>query len=198
MSDTTSKSTSSELGAASLTEDAALGLLTTRDLTPAEIEGIAGATHLLGSRKVMLAIVRHVRTPRRVSIPLVRQLFVFELMDVALAPAVPVDVKLLAEECIIAKLSSVTVGERLTLAKRGSTRVAAALVRDADSRVRDAALNNPFLTEAFVVRAILKSGTTRALTEAIGRHPKWACRVEVRRALQGLEESRRTVSKQRE
>jgi hypothetical protein len=193
MSDTTDKLSTRELSAASLTEDAALALLTTRDVTPAQIEEIAHVSHLLNSRKVMLAIARHLRTPRRVSLPLVRQLFVFELMDVALAAAVPADIKLFAEECITAKLSSVTVGERLTLAKRGSTRVAAALVRDADARVRDAALNNPFQTEAFVVRAILKSGATRALTEAIGRHPKWACRVEVRRALQGLEESRRTV-----
>lgn len=178
-----------------LTEDTALALLSSRDLTSTQIEELATNSHLLHSRKVMLALVCHVHTSRRVSIPLVRQLFVFELMDVALAPAVPADIKLLAEECITAKLSSITVGERLTLAKRGSTRVAAALISDADARVREAALNNPFLTEAFVVRAILKSGTTRTLAETIGRHPKWAYRVEVRRALQGLEESRHSTKK---
>lgn len=186
MSDGTDKPTSFQIDAGSLTEDAALALLTTRDLQAEKIEEIASNSHLLSSRKVMLAMVRHVKTPRRVSIPLVRQLFVFELMDVALAPAIPADIKLLAEECITAKLPSTTVGARLTLAKRGSTRVAAALVRDSDARVRDAALNNPFLTEAFVVRAILKAGATRAMTEAISRHPKWACRVEVRRALESF------------
>ena len=142
------------------------------------------------SRKMMLAITRHVHTPKHVSLPLVRQLFVFELMNLASAPAIAADVKMLAEQCIVAKLPTVTVGERLTLAKRGSTRVAAALLNDADGRVRDAALNNPYMTEMWVVRALMKAGTSHALIEVVQRHSRWSCRVEVRRALAGLATSK--------
>jgi hypothetical protein len=168
-----------------LSEDAALALLASRDLDAAEIEQMAKTSHLLTSRKVMLAIARHIHSPRHVSIPLVRQLFVFELMQLALTPAIAADIKLLAEQCMINKIGSITLGERLTLAKRGSTRVAAALLSDADGRVRDTALNNPFMTEMWVVRALMRPGTSAGLVAAVKRHPKWANRTEVRKILDG-------------
>lgn len=171
--------------AAAVTEDAALAMLEHRDLSAEEIEQLAKVQGLMASRKVMLAIARHIHTPRHVAIPLVRQLFIFELMQVALTPAVATDIKLLAEQCLVGKIGSVTLGERLTLAKRGSTRVAAALLTDSDGRVRDAALNNPFMTEMWIVRALMKPGAPAAFKEAVKRHTKWACRVEVRRALEG-------------
>jgi hypothetical protein len=168
------------------TEDAALAMLDHRDLDAIEIERLVKDSHLMTSRKVMLAITRHVHTPRHVSIPLVRQLFVFELMQVALTPAIPADIKLLAEQCVVNKLASMTLGERLTLAKRGSTRMAAALLTDVDGRVRDAALNNPLMTEMWIVRALMKQGVPASFSEAVKRHPKWANRAEVRRAIEGI------------
>jgi hypothetical protein len=167
-----------------ITEDAALAMLERRDLTADEIEQLAKHPGLRASRKVMLALARHIHTPRPVAIPLVRQLFIFELMQVATTPAVAADIKLLAEQCLVGKIGSVTLGERLTLAKRGSTRIAAALLNDSDGRVRDAALNNPFMTEMWIVRALMKPGSAAAFKEAVKRHPKWAFRVEVRRALE--------------
>jgi hypothetical protein len=173
-----------------LTEGAALALLSGRDVSSDEIEQLVSDRSLLHSRKVLLAVARHIRTPRKLAIPLVRQLFVFELMQVALTPAIAADIKLLAEECIVAKLASASLGERLTLAKQGSTRVAAALLTDADVRVRDAALNNPRMTELFVVRALMKARVPRALVEAVRRHAKWAVRIEVRRALESIDNTR--------
>jgi hypothetical protein len=175
---------------APVAEDVALSRLGGRDLRANEIEKLAHDAQLLKSRKVMLAIARHGNTPRHVSMPLVRQLFAFELMALAAAPALPADVKYLAEECIVGKLPTITVGERLTLAKRGSTRIAAALLTDAEGRVRDAALKNPRMTEMWVVRALMKPGTPRGLIDTVQRHPKWSCRVEVRRALEALGKAR--------
>ncbi len=168
-----------------VTEDVALALLERRDTSAEEIEKLAKEPGLLTSRKVLIGIARHIHAPRHVAIPLVRQLFVFELMQVALTPAVAADIKLLAEQCLVGKLGSVTLGERLTLAKRASTRVAAALLTDSDGRVRDAALNNPYMTEMWIVRALMKPSAPAALKEAVKRHPKWAARAEVRRALEG-------------
>jgi hypothetical protein len=176
-----------------ITEDAALALLSSRDLSSSDIERLASDRGLLGSRKVLLAIARHIHTPRKIAIPLVRQLFVFELMQVALTPAIAADTKLLAEECIVGKLASTTLGERLTLAKQASSRVAAALLTDPDPRVRDAALNSPRMTEIFVVRALMKPGSPRSLIDAIRRHPKWNVRLEIRRALEALENPKKTA-----
>lgn len=177
-------------GCGGLNEDAALALLLRRDVAAEEIEEITACRELMRSRKVLLALARHIRTPRKLAIPLVRQLFVFELMQVALTPALAADIKLLAEELIVGKLASTSLGERLTLAKQGSNRVAAALIGDADIRVRDAALNNPRLTEMYVVRALMKPGLPRALVEAVRRHPKWSVRIEVRRTLETIDNPR--------
>ncbi len=72
-----------------LTEDLALRLLKRNDL-PAEIlERISKNGTIAKSRKVRLSLVEHPRTPRHLSVPMLRHLFTFDLMQVALAPIVP-------------------------------------------------------------------------------------------------------------
>jgi len=44
-------------------------------------------------------------------------------------------------------------------------------------------LNNPQLTEALVVKTLMRESAPPALAEALGRHPKWSLRREVQRAL---------------
>ena len=65
------------------------------------------------------------------------------------------DVKLAVEDVLVSRLTTLSAGERLTLAKRSSGRVAAALLQDTDKRVIPAALNNPYLTETLVAKALL-------------------------------------------
>ncbi|PYX42560.1 MAG: hypothetical protein DMG81_01330 [Acidobacteria bacterium] len=131
-----------------LTEDAALALLKRPDLSCEEIERLGKHGSLLRSRKVKLAMLEHARTPRHISLPLVRQLYTFDLMQVALTPVVPADVKLAADDALCHRLETISSGERLTLAHRGSSRIAEALLADAEARVVHAALQNSRLTEA--------------------------------------------------
>jgi len=124
-----------------LTEDLALALLKNPDLHPEVLERLAKNSHALKSRKVRLAVVSHPHTPRHVSVPLARQLYTFDLMKVALAPGVPADVKVAIDDVLIARLSTVALGERLTLARRASGRVAAALLLDVGAKGKGAALD---------------------------------------------------------
>jgi len=118
------------------------------------------------------------------------------------------------DDVLISRLNNVTVGERLTLARRASGRVAAALLRDVNSasgktktqakdagdesssrrlksfhaetpelRVMKTALENPRLTEALLIHAVLQPGATVALVHAVAWHEKWALRKEIRAAL---------------
>ena len=84
--------------------------------------------------------------------PTIRHLYTFELMQVALLPSVLPDVKRAAEEVLISKLASISSGERETLARRSSGRVAAALLLDKEERIMQAALANPQMTEVSIVR----------------------------------------------
>ena len=112
------------------------------------------------------------------------------------------------DDVLISRLKTVTLGERLTLARRASGRVAAALlldVADADgkapdstpksgrkvnerrrpreARVMQTALDNPRLTEALIINSMLRSGASAVLVHAVSRHAKWSCRKEIRAAL---------------
>jgi hypothetical protein len=186
-----------------LTEDLALALLKRADLPPEVLEQLAKNASALKSRKVKIALVSHPHTPRHVSVPLARQFYTFDLMKVALSPSVPADVKVAADDVLIARLKTVTIGERLTLARRASGRVAAALLLDIEkmdgkivggkvidaktiareTRVMQTALENPRLTEALVISSVLRPAASAALVHAVAQHAKWSCRREVRTAL---------------
>jgi hypothetical protein len=134
-------------------------------------------------RKVIVAVVAHPRTPRHVSLPIARHLYTFELMQIALTPSIAADLKMSIEESLIARMESISSGERLTLAKRGSTRVAAALLGDSEARVMHAALENPYMTEAWIVKALLRDDAPVPLVHAVCRHSKWSLRRDVQIAL---------------
>jgi hypothetical protein len=170
-------------GGSALTEDAALALLHRPD-TPAEVlEQISKNSSVLKQRKVKLALVEHPRTPRHVSLPLVRQLYTFDLMQVALTPIVPADVKLAADEALCNRIETISSGEKLSLAHRGSNRIAGALLADAEARVVHAALQNSRLTEAAILKALSRHDSSSILVEAVCHHPQWSLRREVRMAL---------------
>ncbi len=166
-----------------LTEELALALLTRRDLQGNVLEELSKNHNVMKVRKVIVALVCHPRTPRYVSLPITRRLYTFELMRIAVTPAVPADVKMIAEEAIVSRLDTVSSGERLALAKQGSTRIAAALLVAPEERIRDAALLNPRMTEPFVIRALQRKEAGEAYVNAVAHHPKWSLRKEVQVAL---------------
>lgn len=166
-----------------LTEDRALALLKRPELPAAVLEALSKNSSLMKSRKPRLTLVSHPRTPRHVSLPMLRHLFTFDLMQVALLPVVPADLKKAAEEALITRLESISYGERLTLARRASGAVAGALLQDKEARVIRAALENSRLTEVTMVKPLMRTACPAALVEAACRHPKWSVRREVRIAL---------------
>ncbi|MGZ7103649.1 MAG: hypothetical protein ACXVJ1_16545 [Candidatus Angelobacter sp.] len=170
---------------ARLTEDLALALLNHRDLPREALEALSKNSPLMRQRKVRMGIVVHPRTPRHVSVPTIRHLHTFELMQVALLPSVQPDVKRAAEEVLISKLASISSGERITLARRSSGRVAAALLLDKEEPITQAALANPQMTEIFIVRALKTEHGTELLAPAVSRHQKWSYRNDVKAALLG-------------
>ncbi len=135
------------------------------------------------SRKVRLALAAHPRAPRRIALRLIRELYTFDLMQFSQMPAVAADLKRVADELLVSRLASITLGERISLARRSSALVAAALLLDKEPRVWQTALENPRLTESAVVKALLRPAATPAFVEALCQHAKWSVRPEIRVAL---------------
>jgi hypothetical protein len=166
-----------------LTEDLALSLLERADLPVEALEQLAKNGNVLKMRQAKLALASHPHTPRHISVPLIRQFYTFDLMKIALTPSVPADVKVAADDVLMARLKSVTLGERLALARQGSGRIAGAMLLDGDAQVMRIALDNPRLTEAFVIQAVLRPEANARLLQAVAYHGKWSYRTEVRIAL---------------
>jgi hypothetical protein len=166
-----------------LTEDAALALVKNVDVTAEELARLAKNSIASKSRKLVVALASHPRTPRHVSIPLLRGMFTFDLMDLALTPAVAPDVKRVAEEQLIMRLESLPLGQRITLARRASGRVAAALLQTSDQRIISSALDNKQLTEVLVIQALMKPRAPERLYVTVADHASWQLRREVQIAL---------------
>ena len=117
-----------------LTADLALAAVKDRDLPSEVIEQISRNAAVMKSRKVRMALAAHPRAPRRIALRLIRELYTFDLMQFSLIPAVAADLKRVADEMLVARLASITLGERIALARRSSAMVAAALLLDKESR----------------------------------------------------------------
>jgi len=166
-----------------LSEDLALSLLKHVELPPSATESISKNGTLMKLRKVRLGLISHPRAPRHLSLPLLRHLYTFDLMSVALAPIVPADVKKAAEEVLVTRLDTISAGEKLSLARRASGRIAEQLLLEKEPRIVETALQNSRLTEASIVRVLARTQTPPALIHAVCHHPQWSQRREVRIAL---------------
>jgi hypothetical protein len=172
-----------------LTEDLALAMLNRRDLPREALQELNKNGAVVKHRKVRLAIVMHPRTPRHVSIPAIRHLYPFELMQVMLFPAVAADVKRVAEETLIGRMKTISSGERFGLAKQSPGRVAAALLFDQEERTMLAALANSRMTEALIIKALRSEEATELLVAAVCQNPKWSRRNDIKMVLLGHEKT---------
>jgi len=166
-----------------LTADLVLAAIKDRNLPSEAVEQISRNAAVMKSRKVRVAVAAHPRAPRRIALRLIRELYTFDLMQFSLIPAVAADLKRVADELLVARLASVTLGERIALARRSSAMVAAALLLDKESRVWQTALENARLSEAAIVKALLRPAATPAFVKAVCHHAKWSVRPEIRMAL---------------
>jgi hypothetical protein len=170
-------------GNPNLAEGDLLKLLERKDLPREAIQQIA--VHRAGARSysLKLGIVRHPKAPRLVSLPLLKFLYLFDLVRVSQTPGVPADVKMAAEETILRKLEAVPRGEKITLARRASGRVAAELLVSEDPELIRAALENPYLSEAHLQQTLSREDLPRIVVESLAVNGKWSCRYFLRLAL---------------
>jgi hypothetical protein len=180
----------------SLNEELALAMLRRHDLAAAAIEALTKNHAVIKHRKILLQVVQHQRTPRHLSVPLLRRLFTFELMHIALTPSVAADVKLVAEEVLIGKLDTLSLGECISLAKQASPGVAGALLLRAERGVVEAALHNPRMTELSIVKSLAKRHVPLLLLTLLVEHPKWGLRRELQLAILRRAESSEAMVQQ--
>jgi len=161
-----------------------LGLLLARKDLPADLlEEIGSRKPLLKTYAVKRALLFHPRAPRLVCLRLLRDLYLMDLVQFALTPAVSPELKRHAEEQILARLPQLPLGQKITLARRGPARVAGALLAEGHSQVLPVALDNPYLTEAQVLKVLAREEVSFPVVQALAAHRKWSHSYNVRLAL---------------
>jgi hypothetical protein len=165
-------------------DETLLGLLLSRKDLPAEIiENIAGRKVFLKSYAVKRALVFHPGSPRLVGLRLLRDLYLMDLVQFSLSPAISPELKRHAEEYIIARLPQLPLGQRITLARRGPARVAGALIATGHAQVLELALDNPRLTEPQILKVLWHDKLPQVVVLTVANHRKWSQHYNVRLAL---------------
>ena len=153
------------------------------DLPASVLGAVAGEGKWSSSEAVRLRLAQHPRTPKRFALAAVRQLFLFDLVRLSLLPSAPADIRRVAEEVILTRVPHLAIGEKLTLARRGPSRVAGAILAEGHPQAIKLVLANAFLTESQILKVLAKAGLPERVVVAIAYHPKWSCQYNVRIAL---------------
>src|SRR5690349_3109107 len=168
---------------ANLQEQHVVILLERLDLPVSVLSAIAADGKWAASEGVRLRLASHPRTPRRLALAAVRQLFLFDLVRLSLLPSAPADIRRVAEEVLLTRVPHIPVGQKLTLARRGPARAAGAILAEGHPQAIKLALANAFLTESQVLKVLATARVHERVVHAIAEHPKWSCRYNVRAAL---------------
>ncbi|HXZ19656.1 MAG TPA: hypothetical protein VEG63_06885, partial [Candidatus Acidoferrales bacterium] len=158
-------------------------LLERKDAPAELLRRVAQRHEWIRSYPVKLRLARHPHTPRLIALACVRQLFLFDLARVSLLPSALAEVRRVAEDLVLNRLAQLPVGQKITLAKQGPPRVAAALLAEGLPSTLAHVLENAHLNEAQITRVLARADLPARVVNAISRHPKWSNSPHVRIAL---------------
>jgi hypothetical protein len=158
-------------------------LLDRKDLPTGILEEVARRKPLLKNYRVKRALAFHPRTPRLASMRLIRELYLMDVVQLTLLPGISAELKRIAEEQLIARLPQLPLGQKVTLSRRGTARVAGALLAEGHAQVLSVVMDNPQLTEAQVLKALSRDRLPLGVIKAIAQHRKWSHTYNVRLAL---------------
>jgi hypothetical protein len=158
-------------------------LLNRKDLSEELLQEVVSRKRLLNHYRVKRALTFHPRTPRLASLRMIRELYLMDLVQLTLLPGASAELKRNAEAQLLTRLPQLPLGQKITLARRGPARVAAALLVEGHDRIVSVALDNANLTEAQILKVLSREKLPAQVTHAIARHRKWSCSYNVRLAL---------------
>ncbi len=158
-------------------------LLHRRDLHSDFLSEILKRRQLLKNYLVRKHLAFHPHTPRTDALRLLRDLYLMDLVQFSVSPGVLPDLKRKAEDQVIAKMPQLPLGQKIALARRSPARIAGALLADGQPMVVKAALSNPNLTEAQVLRVLAKEKLAPIVAQSVAQHSKWSHVYNVRIAL---------------
>jgi len=158
-------------------------LLERKDLTGLLLEEICKRKTWRANYRVRLGLAAHPHTPRLIATRLLRELHLMDLVRISLLTTSSMELRRLADERVLTQLPQLPLGQKLTLARRGSARIAAGLVAHGPEQVARVALDNSFLTESQLLKTLARETLPERIVAALASHGKWSTLVNIRVAL---------------
>jgi hypothetical protein len=160
-----------------------LALMKQRDLPPAVFTMVCANKGLIESSQVRCALLVNPGMPSHIASTLLPQLTVFELLRICLIPGLTPDQRLSAERVIIQRIGTQPLGNKLTLARRGTAAIVESLLREGLPPLVAACLDNPHLKEGSVHQFITGPTSSAETISMVARSGRWRCRPNIRLAI---------------
>lgn len=170
------------LHAADLDAPAARAVLRNPHAGEEVVRLVAEQRRLLASYDLRRDLAAHPATPQAVALALLSTLYWRDLVSLGLDVRLRPVVRRAADGRLAERLPSLAVGEKVGIARRGSTRLIHALRGDPTPRVIAALLENPRLVEADLLPVVAGEGSRPQVIETILAHRKWGSRYPIRAA----------------
>jgi len=156
-----------------INEDHLLALLKRRDLTEELVDTIYQKNKQSISHRIILVLAKNPATSGTLIRNLLPLLRLFELVDLCFIPGVTPDQKLAAERTILQRLPTTPLGNKITLARRGTANIVAALVKEGHPQIFEVCLSNPHLKEAAIYQFLRGATASAEIISMVARHNRW-------------------------
>jgi hypothetical protein len=160
-----------------------LALMKQRELPQALFTAVYANKHLLESSQAKFALIINPDIPAHIAATLLPLLNIFELLKICLMPGITPDQRILAERVIIQRLPTQPLGNKITLARRGTAGIVESLLREGVPSLVEACLDNPHLKEGSVHQFITASTSTAETISMVARSGRWKGRPNIRLAI---------------
>lgn len=167
----------------SLDENHLLALLKRRGLPEEIFTTLHGGRRFSESNPLKFALASHPETPSHIASSLLPQLNIFDLIKLCSLPGITPDQRMCAERIIIQRLPTQPLGNKLTMARRGSAAIAETLLREGLPPVVDACLDNPHLKEGAVHQFIVSAASNAETISMVARSGRWKGKPNIRLAI---------------
>ncbi len=144
---------------------------------------IADSPHWTGSHGVRELLVGHRGFPLARAMSLLPTLPWTSLLQLAQVPRTPPVVRRQAEKKLLDRLTKMTLGEKIALARRAHRPLLQSLMTTSDEQVLSALLDNPRVVENDVILMVNTSPAPPEFYFTLGRHHRWSLAYGVRLAL---------------
>ena len=166
-----------------LTEEEALAILENAQVTPQILGRIAQVPRVTGFHSVRVRLVAHRQTPQAHAVKLVHYLYWIDLLSLSVDGKVPAPVRRAVDNQLLARVEKLSLGERVSSARRCSPALVKVFLYDPHPRVFAALLVNQRLREDDLLALIASRRATPDQVRMIAEDLRWSYRYGVRKAL---------------